>query len=355
MVSTKELPSQVHRVGQLAAVALLCVALLILGLGLPGKASAEATAVEAVPSAAATASDGVEAVAATASSASPVETTGEAAEAALPSAPSVDTTAPPPPPPSPSSQAQETLEHTAATVTAAVDSATSSQPAQGVVSAAQEGVAEVSDRATETGGAVLDDTAKTVQRTTSRTLDQVRPVRGVLPSSPDSTGDTLSRIGQIDPSSPEPPTGNPPSIEDGPLISPAPTEAGKPPHRPLAPGASFFSSPPFAPVISALTPSTIPGDDGRSLFTGASVAPPRLNSALGESSSGAPLPTVPPVPSLPVVFDAVTSAPGGAGSVLFLALLALSLLLAPVFASKLRMHAGNCRPAPFVSLLERPG
>ena len=324
MVFAKEHPSQKQQVRQLAGLALL-MALLILGLGLPGKATADAVAVEGVPDAAAIASGGVDAVAATATSASPVESAGEppAAETALPSAPSVDTTAPPPSPPSPSSQVQETIEHTTATAAAVVESAASSQPAQGVVNATQEGLTEVGDQTTGAGGAVLDGTAKTLQRTTSRTVDQVRPARDVVLSAPASTDDALSRIGQPKPSSPEPPAGNPFSAEDGSLISPAGAGAGMPPHRSLTPGASFHSPAPSAPVIPVKIPLTIPGDDGRSLFTAASVASPRLNSAVDESSSGAPLPSVPLVPSLPVVFDAVTAAPGGAGSVLLLALLAI--------------------------------
>jgi hypothetical protein len=63
----------------------------------------------------------------------------------------------------------------------------------------------------------------------------------------------------------------------------------------------------------------------------------------------------PSAPLPPTTLDALTAASGGIGSALFLALAALFVLLAPILLSKLRMLVGDCRPAPFVSLLERPG
>jgi hypothetical protein len=345
---------------QWAAVALAAVgALLILGLCLPGKASAEATAVEDVPDAAAMAGDAVEAVAATATSAPPVAIPSEppATETASPSVPSADTTAPPPPPPSPSPQPREALEHTAAAVTAVVDTATSSRPVQAVARDAQEGLADVGDQATETGRAVLDGTTRTVRRTASRTEDLIGSGRGVVPSTLDSTKTAHSLSGPIEPPSPKPPAGGLPSAADESPLSPLGSEAAMPPDRPLAPGVGLFFSPPPAPVIPTSVPATSHSDNGGPHIA-AVIGPHELGNSIDEGSSGTPLPTAPspPVPSLPVAFDAlITTAPGGAGSVLLLAILALSCLLAPTFASKLRMHAGNCRPAPFVSLLERPG
>jgi hypothetical protein len=140
------------------------------------------------------------------------------------------------------------------------------------------------------------------------------------------------------------------------------------PQRSASPATTLFSttlSLPALPVVEGPSPFTAQDEIVRSVRADAiaplstltaPIASPRGSTDDGSAGNQLPADPSPPAPSLPAAaIDALATASGGAGSVLLLALLVFSLLLAPTFASKLRMHAGNCRPAPFVSLLERPG
>jgi hypothetical protein len=258
------------------------------------------------------------------------------------------------------------------------------QQLAGVTPAAQEELGDAVDQTAGKGEEVLRAAATDVTRNASdRPVDVRRPVRDVVSTVLGSTRtvlgstrtvlgsarDTLPPIGPSEPTLSLLPPSIPASSPGRPPFAPSETAASMP-ALPLPVSAETpFQAPsmfraPTLPVLTAPVHLGDEGDSGPSIFidTGSSVyrlsdstaSPPAAN---GSGSDGTSSPAVPslPSPSLPDALGTVTAAPGGADSGLLFALPALSLLLIPIFASKLRMHAGDCRPAPFVSLLERPG
>jgi hypothetical protein len=271
----------------------------------------------------------------------PPPTPTESAEPPSLPAGSTETAAPSPSPP-PSGASQEAVEHVVAVVDSVARSPLPPEPRQqrlaGVTREVQGALGDAGDQAVKKGG-----------------------TKAVLAAAKE----TLPPIGSIEPTL----TLSPPSIPASPLPASPETAAPTPALPLLIPAETPFQpSPmlraPILPVLARAAPLGDKGSSGPSISTDAgsgvdrvgdsTVTPPAADPP---SSAGTSPPAVPslPRPSLPDALGTVTAAPGGAGSGFLLALLAISLLFIPTFASKLRMHAGDCRPAPFVSLLERPG
>jgi hypothetical protein len=362
---------------------------LLVALSGPELAAAESPAPGAVVAAA------TESVA---SEASTVTTTATSVEVAPPPA---ETTPPPPtptkaeaatppslpaestdsgaPPSSPSPQLPKTVEHVAAVVDSAARSSLPPEPQQlaGVTQEAQEELGDAVDRAAGKGEEVLRAaTTDAARKSSDRPVDASRPVRDVVSTVLGSTKtvlgsakDILLPFGSIEPTLSMSPPSIPSSSLAHPPTAPSETAAAMPTLPFPAPAATPFQAPPTyraptLPLVSVPTPLGDESDSGPAVLTDPTSSLHWLSGPIGSppasdgpSSAGASSPAIPslPSPSLPNALGAVTTAPGGTGSGLLFALLALSLLLVPTFASKLRMRVGDCRPAPFVSLLERPG
>jgi hypothetical protein len=333
----------------------LLVIFLMVALTSPELAAAELPVAEA-PVAAATESVAVEAAPAV-----PAATPDEAAP------PAAEPTPPPSPPAeAPPSLPQGTVEHTTAAVESAVQTSLPPEPQQHLTEAtqeAQEGLGEVADQAAGEGEAALQAAAHVARETVQRPLAATRPVRDMVSTALGSANDTLPQVGPIEPTFSKPSPSDAGGSAELPLLTSPGTEAATPTRPSLTPEPTLQTPP--APIVGAPAPF---GEESRS----GHLAPIDVSPAGGGhhrlvtsiSAPRADSPSTPgdpsPAPSLPGVFppnafDAVTTAPGGGGTGSLLALLALALLLAPSFASKPRMNVGNCRPAPFASLLERPG
>jgi hypothetical protein len=365
----------------------LLAVFLLIALGGPELAAAEpaapagaaAVAAESVasdaPTVAATAT-AVEVAPPPAEATPPPPTSTEAEAAAAPPAGSAETAASPPSP-TPTPRPRETVERVATGVDSAAWSSLPPERQQqlaGVTQEAQQEPDGAVEEAAGRGDEALRAATDVARQTGDRPGDASRPVRDVvstvLGSAKTVLGsatDGLISVGAIEPALLPSPPSIPPSRTEHPPIAPSngsamPTPPGPgPAATPLQ--ASDILRAPTMPVGVPI-PQGEEGKSGSAVFDDASSSLPRLGGPIaspptsdGSRSAGASSPAVPslPNPSLPDALDAVTPAPGGTGSGLPFALLALSLLLVPTFASKLRMHAGDCRPAPFVSLLERPG